>query len=428
MTTNTKCSSILTLVVIAAHSAVALAEQLPESSAAPPAEPSVLPAAKSPVQEADSSPGVEETRTDAVWLREYANARKKLYDGELEAAEREFERLSQSTTNDRHRQLARELALLIRVWRSRGMRLVLGTAREAKALTSRETERTSDELATLYLASVGYGLGTGAWLAVQTEPKSAAAGVLPALGLAGVAAAGVALADARGGLKYGVPQSITTGLALGLAEGGVWALWNQSRVNSSDEWDDKTLANVIWGSATFGAVAGGVVGTLAGTTPGRASFVGSSGLWTGAISGLVAASFSGDENDERDDNALLAGAIGLNAGAVGGALLAGPVSPSVARVRFIDLGGIAGGVLAGGIHVSATDGLQEGDAGKMRGFFGTTALGIAVGLGAAAYFTRGMERDERGKASAMREATEVSAEPTLMAAPGGAMLGAVGSW
>jgi hypothetical protein len=355
-----------------------------------------------------------------AWQARYRQARARLLAGEFERAHTEFEALSASAPDAASASLARELASLSAAFQARR-----GQAPRGPAASAPNGQRTTDELSWLYLSAVAYGVGTGGWLAVRTEPDSAAGAILPALAFAGVAAGAVAFADSRDALAYGVPQSITTGLTLGLAEGVAWAVWNQSRVSVADEWEEKTLATVIWGAASLGAVAGGAVGALAGTTPGRASLVGSSGIWTGVLAGLTAASVSGDAADQRDDYALISGAVGLNAGAIAGALLAGPVSPSVARVRFMDLGGIGGGLLAGGIYVSATDGFKERRDGQERGLYAVTALGIAGGLGLATFLTRGMP-DDRGAAT--RDASALRADVSLMPVAGGMALGAVGAF
>jgi dipeptide/tripeptide permease len=244
-----------------------------------------------------------------------------------------------------------------------------------------------------------FGLGTGAWIDVYTEPRSAGGAILPALGLAGVATAGVAIADHHSPFKYGVPQSIVTGMYVGLYEGISWSLWNQARSTRRDQWEDKTVASVVWGSAAVGALTGGIVGTLRGTTPGRASYDGSAALWSSLVGGLLGAALSKDD-DRADDNALLASAVALNAGALAGMLTASSVSPSIARVRFIDLGGIAGGLLFGGIYLAAADRKPE-----VSGFSGLTAVGIATGVGIAYFATAGMTPDRSPGETAQKKET-----------------------
>ncbi len=332
-----------------------------------------------------------------------------------------FQKLSRSASNPHDAAMAQELARIAGNLHRRGLAFVRKADLGESSLSAKAAgERTLDEAAVLYLNAVLYGLGTGGWLAVQTEADSAAGVILPALLLAGAAAGGVALADSGDPLPYGVPQSVVSGMYIGLEQGLVWSLWNQASVDRADEWEGKTIATVIWGSATLGAVAGGVIGGVSGTTPGRASFVGSASLWGGGLAGLTVAALSPDDN-QLDDRALLGAAIGLNAAAIGGALAAGPVSPSVARVRFLDLGGIAGGLLMGGLYISAAD--EETDA---RALSGTLALGIGVGLTAAWFATTGMEPDRGVDESEGPAKSDLSLSPTLIPTQGGAMLGLAG--
>lgn len=318
--------------------------------------------------------------------------------------------------------MAQELARISANLHGRGLTFVRKADLGESALSAKAAgERTLDEAAVLYLNAVIYGLGTGVWLGTHTEADSAAGAILPALVLAGAAAGGVALADSGDPLPYGVPQSVVSGMYIGLEQGLVWSLWNQASVDRADEWEGKTVATVVWGGATLGAVAGGVIGGVSGTTPGRASFVGSASLWGGGLAGLTVAALSSDDN-AIDDRALLGAAIGLNAAAIGGALAAGPVSPSVARVRFLDLGGIAGGLLMGGLYISAAD--EDTDP---RTLSGTVALGIGAGLTAAWFATAGMEPDRGSDDKEGARKHERALSPTLIPTQGGAMLGIAGT-
>jgi hypothetical protein len=65
------------------------------------------------------------------------------------------------------------------------------------------------------------------------------------------------------------------------------------------------------------------------------------------------------------------------------------VSPSIARVRFIDRGGLSGGLLAGGLHWA----LRDREAGP-RGALTATSLGMTAGLVSSWLFTRDMEIDQ----------------------------------
>jgi hypothetical protein len=307
-------------------------------------------------------------------------------------------------------------------WQRRGFSLIhqsdlADTNVDAKA----RNRRTTDELAILYTQSVFYGLGTGAWIAVLSKPDSAAGGILPALALAGGSAGLVAILDRGDGLGYGVAQSIVTGMNIGLEEGLALTLWNQARVRRSDEWSGSTMGTVIWGLSTAGALTGGIVGSVAGTTPGRASFVGSTALWSGVVSGLTLGALV--TNDATaDEKALLGAGIGINAGAALGAAFASDVSPSIARVRYLDLGGLAGGLLFGGLYLAAAD-----KNGSTQGGLGITALGVTAGLTTAWLATAGMPQDRYTKPEPARPPLAVSWTPTIVPFAGGAGLGVAGT-
>lgn len=88
------------------------------------------------------------------------------------------------------------------------------------------------------------------------------------------------------------------------------------------------------------------------------------------------------------------------------------MSPSIARVRFLDLGGIGGGLVFRGLYLAAADRNP-----KAEGIMGATAVGAAVGLGAAWFATQGMPQDRLGHDAASPGLT-ASVVPTS----GGAML------
>jgi hypothetical protein len=383
--------------------AAALPSPAPASTAAPaPTAPSALPAA---------------AEDETVWRQGYAKARERLIAGDFAAAEAMFHDLAGQTSHTWARALATQHELLAREWARRDLVLVRRADLGESAISAKAAgQRTTDEIAVLYTNAVLYGIGTGGWLAVQTEPQSAAAGILPALGLAGAAVGGVALADHGKPLGYGVPQSMVSGMYVGLEEGLTWTFWNQARAHRVDEWHAKTVATVIWGMTTAGAVAGGVVGTVQGTTPGRASFVGSAALWSCMVAGLATGALSPDD-DALDDRALLAAAVSVNIGAVAGAVAAGPVSPSIARVRFLDLGGIGGSILVGGLYLAAADKNSDG-----RAFMGAVSLGMAGGLATAWVATSGMPADRTAPVETSRPAAAMLS-PTIIPVVGGAVVG-----
>ena len=361
------------------------------------------------------------------WQQKWAEAREKMLAGQFADAAQDFDLLARTARGPIDRALAQNNAALCREWATRDLVFVKRSDLGESSLAAKATDvRTTDELAVLYTTAVFYGIGGGAWLAAQTKPDSAGGFILPALGLAGASVGVVALLDSGRPLHYGVPQSIVTGTYLGLEEGIVWALWNQARTRYDEEWKGGTVATVIFGSATIGALGGGIIGTVNGTTPGRASWVGSTSLWSGVIAGLLGAGLSDVNQDRADDHALLAAAIGLNAGAVAGLVTAKSVSPSIARVRFIDLGGIAGALVFGGLYVAA--GSKSDDASSaVSGFFLVTALGTSIGLGTAWLATASMPAD-RTDAKDSKPATTTSMSPRLIPVRGGGALGVGGQF
>jgi hypothetical protein len=383
----------------------------PSDAPAPaPPSPSVLPV---PASSVVPSP------TSGPWANDYQLARKLLSDGHFAEASARFAALASAAPSPSERALAMELGALAASWNARGAALIEKQELEDTGLTARrENRRTTDEIAVLYLNGVLYGIGTGAFVSVHTEPDSPAGVVLPALVLGGAGAGAVALVDSGHGLRYGVPQAIVSGMYLGLGEGITWSLWNQARVDYRDEWSEKTVANVIWAGATLGAVGGGVIGSVYGATPGRASYVESTALWSSLVLGLGVGSAISDEA-RIDDGALLASAIGLNAGALVGVFTAGQVAPSIARVRFLDLGALAGGLAVGGLYVSAA-----GRNPDVRSAMGLSALGVAAGLSTAWVLTSDMAKDHGPGRPAT--AMPIPSGLALRVVPGGATVGAYG--
>ena len=343
------------------------------------------------------------------WPARYTVAVETLQAGDFAEAAELLDALLVDAPSDVDRERTRALRDLAQLWATRGVVFVQKQDAGDDGLTAKAAgRRTTDELVLLYLTSVGYGLGTGAWFDVVADVQGSDIVWAPLL-LAGASAGGVAALDNVGdGLKYGVPQSITSGLLIGLMEGVTWTAWNQARVRFDDEWSSETSASVVWGVTTAGAVGGGLVGHYVGTTPGRALWVQSTAMWSGLVLGMAAGSLG---TDNPDDVGLLTGAVALNAGALAGILTAGDVSPRAARVRFIDLGGISGALISGGLYVAL--GGEDGQAA-----LAITSAGTLTGLGSAWYFTRGMSKDETLPVAVTFAPTE----------RGGALLTAVGTF
>jgi hypothetical protein len=347
----------------------------------------------------------------------YASGRASLVTGDFANAAAAFAAAARSASDACNRRLAEEQGALAQEWASRGLAFVQRQALGESVLSAKAVDkRTGDEIVGLYTSAILYGLGTGAWIDVLTHANSNAGIVLPPLLGAGTAVAGVAALDSGRGLRYGVAQSISTGVSLGFEEGLLWALYQSTQ--GSPNWSAETVYTVIWGATSAGAVAGGVLGSTLGTTPGRASYVGSAGLWTGTITGLGTAAFTTEPNGAAAPLAIAA--LGLTAGSIVGISTAGSVSPSIAHVRFIDLGGVAGFLVGGGLYLAAANNNVDGHA-----FSGAAAVGTAAGLVTAFLATRSMPRDEG--VMPPEQAATLTLRPSITPVAGGAIGGIAGT-
>jgi hypothetical protein len=331
-----------------------------------------------------SASGSAGGREDAsAWFAQYAVAKRLMVEGAFPAAATRFEALIQSAPDLGSRILATEMATTCRTWAQGG--LVLTTPQKLKlaAPAALEDRRTTDEIAILYTNAVLYGLYAGVVVDTWTKANSPGSALLPPLAFAGLSAGVVAMLDRNVHLGYGVAQSIVSGMYIGFEEGIAWALWHEAHVPGASEWGGRAVTSLILATGTVGAIVGGVVGATYGTTPGRAALMGSGAMWGGLVAGTLAGGI-----DESDDAGLLSAALALNAGAIAGGLLGAAVSPSIARVRFIDLGGLSGGLLVGGLYWAQRD--REAGA---RGLLVATSLGMGAGLVASWLLTEDMEPD-----------------------------------
>ena len=355
----------------------------------------------------------------ATWDAGYAHARALFERGEFADASTEFWMLARRAPTQFDSARAMELGQLAFNWHQRGLALVDRKSLVGSDLEARSSDhRTADEIGVLYMTSVLYGISTGLWLDVQTEPSGVSTGVLPPLLLAGAAVGGVALLDSGRGLRYGVAQSIASGLYIGLWQGIAWTTYLQASTSHQNQLSTKQYATALWSSATLGAVVGGVVGTASSTTPGRASFVSSASLWPAFVLGMGVAGMSAD-NQYRDDHAFLAASLGATGGVVAGILAAGTVSPTTARVRFLDLGGLGGTLVGGGLYLAAAGNHSNFEPAAIM-----TAVGASAGLAVAWVATSNMPRDE----GAVPRTASFDVHPQLSPQHGGATLGFAGTF
>lgn len=355
------------------------------------------------------------------WVNDYQEARALYFEGRFAEAAAAFEALVVTAPTPEVRKAASELARLARDLHAQGLQLVAEKELAETELGARLSgKRSTDELAQLYLNAAVLGIGTGIWTGTLSEGQSAAGIVLPMLGVTAAGITGIALIDGNERLKYGVPQSIVSGLYLGLAQGTLWTIYAGSRTLFLDP---KAASTAVWLSSVGGATVGALVGSVGQVTPGGAGWTGSAALWTSTLSAITAVVI---EPYGAGSTVALSAALGHTVGALGGAVTAGMVAPSIARVRYLDLGGLAGGLLFGGVYALAADGSQSA---TPSAAFGTIGAGILAGLGTSFFLTRNLPKDrwpERGKTASALDTAQVrlSAAPTL----GGAQLGISGIW
>ncbi len=357
--------------------------------------------------------GVGHARADeaprVAWRARYDAAKTKVTRGDCIPAIVELDELATTAVDATDRTLATELSSVCRA--------MLAAPTDTK-------RRSPEEMMLLYTSAFAYGVGTSAWFVLETAPNNVLAAMLPFAGFTLGAVGAVALVDRYAEFPRGVPQSIATGLYLGLGE-GIWVLAMQhsraSRIRNTTgfetRWSTATDAAVLWSMATVGAVTSTLIGYARQPTPGRVAFSASATMW----GGLLAAGISGailPYGDRRTESLFLVGGLGYNAGLVTGLALGPTLSPSVARMRFVDLGGVAGGLLSLGIYALAT----QSDA-DQRAALGIASLGAATGLTLTWIATSGMQRDLGPSAT---KAAAVSVQPVLAPVSGGAQAGLSG--
>ncbi len=318
----------------------------------------------------------------SAWEQAFRAARAELDRGDLSLAYVHFTELAASAKTPEDRRLATELAAVCRTQLEHkyGPRVPVGPG--APRI------RTSDELSVLYGTAFLYGLGTGAWFVLEARPSSVPAAIGPFAGITIASVGAVSIVDRYRPFEPGVPQSIAAGTYLGLGQSAWVVGYQQARAARIKDasgydtaWGAPEVATVLWAGATGGAAVGAIVGTQRRPSPGRVSYTLSLALWSGALFGFGAGAVLPSER--RVENALIIGGGAYNAGMLTGLATGASVSPSLTRVRIVDLGGVTGGLVGAATYLASSEKSQ-------RATFGATAIGAAVGLGTAWLATSGM--------------------------------------
>ena len=313
-----------------------------------------------------------------TWQERYEAAKRALIAGEDEKAAAELETLAAEAPTPDERRVALELADVARA------------RQKPRPPAPAPQLRSNDEISILYTSAFVYGLGTSAWIVLLTKPENFAGAVLPFAGITASAVVGVAVADGYRPFRRGVPHAITAGLYLGAGQ-GLWVVGFQragaARRDDGSGWESAEVATALWAGATLGGVAGGLVGAWREPTPGRVSFTASAAIWSGLVFSFAGAAL--DPNDRtRGEVAFATGGIAYDVGILTGIITAPRITPSVARMRFVDLGGIGGGLLGAGVYAIAAESTANPRAG-----LASAAAGSVSGLALTWWLTRNMPKD-----------------------------------
>ncbi|MDX2055661.1 MAG: hypothetical protein SFV15_24880 [Polyangiaceae bacterium] len=347
-----------------------------------------------------------------LWRKRYQQARDDIGAARYAEALRTLQAIQDSAPTPAERLLAHELGFI---------------AQERLEHEERESAeppdiRTADEMSVLYATSFLYGLGTSSWVTLQLKPKTVSAAFLPFAVLTTAAVGGVTVADGYRPLRRGVPQSIAAGLYLGLGE-GIWVVGYQQAVAkrrpSVKRWQAERVSTVLWAGSTLFGFGGGVVGGLRQPTPGRVSYTSSTTVWGGILAGFGASALSTDRS-RRAENSMLSAGVGYNLGLLGGLLTSPMVSPSVARVRLVDLGGIGGGLLGAGVYALADEKAQT------PSLLGAMAISSGIGLLGTAWATSDMPKVLAPGTSAASASPQSTLQPAITPLKGGWLVGVSG--
>jgi hypothetical protein len=254
-------------------------------------------------------------------------------------------------------------------------------------------KRGAGEQTLLYIVSIGWAGAIPIWVngVAVSDNAYAQANIAADILVPFVAPLGLVippLVDLAYHKRRGVPQTITSSMLLGFGEGLALNEYFANRASTSFH----TLTKDAWwlfGGTTVGMISGLAIAGFVPTTPGRAAWVATTGLFTGLFAGSMAGaasrpsdpSVSFDREGRRNVGitAALAGGAGIAAGLSTATLL----SPSELRVHLIDLGWISGAVISG----LACNKCPAPDA------FAAIGIGSALGFGTLFAATFGLKQD-----------------------------------
>ncbi len=251
--------------------------------------------------------------------------------------------------------------------------------------------------------------------------RAAIGAELATLLTAPLGAALVPLIDHVNHYERGAPTIVSTSMLLGLGEAIAWNEYFANRATSSFHTYRKDIAWIFAGPAV-GLATGLVLTRFVKTTPGRASWVATTGLFGGLFAGSLAGAASRPAgyptpafDPEGNRNVGITAALAGIAGTAGGIATATWLSPSTLRVHLIDLGWIGGAVIPG---LACIDHCKAPDS------FAAIAIGSGIGFVSTFIATAWLPKDG---APRVPRPSDVSISPLAFPIPGGLEIGFGGS-
>jgi len=208
-------------------------------------------------------------------------------------------------------------------------------------------KRKAGELTLLYVAGIGWGASIAVFAdSLQYTNRLAAsadAGVFLAPLTAGVGILLPTVVDVAFGKRPGAAQTVSSSMVLALGESIALNEYFSNRASTSFHTYTKD-ASWIFGGTTVGLATGLTIAGLVHTTPGRAAWVETTGLFAGVFAASVAGAIERPPSSvapygrENIRDVGLTGALGGAAGIAVGLGTATLLSPSVLRAHIVDVG------------------------------------------------------------------------------------------
>jgi len=291
--------------------------------------------------------------------------------------------------------------------------VVTSTAHADDIIVDSHQPRSKGELAQLYVVSIGWAASAAVFIdALQYTDRPYASADFGVFAGVLTASAGAIIpfgVDTAFGRRPGAAQVVATSMVLGLGEAIALNEYFANRSVSSFHSYTKDATWVFVGPGV-GLVTGFVVDALVHTTPGRALWVETTGLFGGVFIGsLVGAAHTGTFAREANRDVGLASAIGGVAGIATGIATSRWISPSSLRAYLVDAGFISGAAIPALACIGKC---------SAQGAFAAIAIGGGLGFGMTLLSTAWLPREVRG--------TLPKIDPYVMPVVGGGVTFGVG--